>query len=280
MILDSLAMTKRGSSLGFWTHHASFSLQKNTTETTPYIKELIMILFLAILCTDSWAHKPSFGPNPSQENAFQVLDPNISIVVYQEITCEESQLWLEFSAEAGFELYVQGGIPEIARLEEYYPHIAVLYPGFPEPDRDYPFRIPDGMGVLLLEPDTSPSDFYEPFTQTSSWIWIEQTIALTQTGTGYIVGWNDDMDTGKLWLATGVVEDFSDVSVSDFIIWNEYVNDFHETGKFNPVYPKEEQNCMTNDTIEESKDGCAGGAAWLFLPLLLNRRRKTTGQWS
>ena len=109
-------------------------------------------ILLFLFNTTALAHKPSFGPNPSIADAFQVDDPNISIVVYQDITCEEDQLWLEFSAEEGFELYVQAGIPVIERLEAYLPHVAILFPGFPTADRDYPFEIPEGMGVYELEP--------------------------------------------------------------------------------------------------------------------------------
>ena len=233
-----------------------------------------MIKLFLLFSSNARAHKPSFGPHPSIADSFQVSDPNISIVVYQDITCEDDQLWLEFSAEEGFGLYVQAGIPVIERLESYLPHVAIVFPGFPTADREYPFEIPEGMGVYELKPTESPSDFYEPFTQTSSWIWVEETISLPQTGSGYIVGWNENTETGKLWLATGTVEDFSDVAVSDFIMWTEYVNNFHETGRYEQILPKEEQTCTENIESSEEKQGCGGTMAWLLLPILFNRRRK------
>ena len=217
----------------------------------------------------AFAHKPSFGPFPTSENAFDVADPNISIVVYQEITCEENQIWLAFEAQEDFPLYIQGGIPEIDRLEDYKPHIALLAPGLPIPQTELPFDLPEGMGAQIFSPEEESSEFYEPFTQTSSWIWIEETVALPQNGEGYLVAWNEGSQTGKMWIATGTVEDFSDVAVSDFIMWNEYVNNFHETGKFEPVIPKEEQSCLEEENVETTNSCAHGKSTILLLPLLI-----------
>ena len=182
---------------------------------------------IILLSTLLWAHKPSFGPYSSIDSPFEVIDPNISIVVYQEITCEDHQIWFSFESLADFPLYVQVGVPVIDRLSDYQPHAAVIASGLPEPTVDLPFTIPDGLGVQVFSPDSTSSDFYEHFTQTSSWVWIEETLILPENGLAYIVAWNENNTTGKLWLATGTVEDFSDVAVADFILWNEYVNNFH-----------------------------------------------------
>ena len=228
------------------------------------------------LSTPALAHKPSFGPYASLQDPFVVEDPNISIVVYQEITCEEDQIWLNLSAEEGFPIYIQGGVPEIDRLADYKPHIALLAPGLPAPEQTLPFDIPAGMGVQVFSPEEEPSDFYEPFTQTSSWIWIEETVPMPQTGEGYLVAWNDLGGTGKLWVATGTVEDFSDVAVDDFILWNEYVNNFHETGRFSPIIPKEEESCLSESTEEQATSSCAQGkSALLLFPFMIFFRKRS-----
>ena len=60
------------------------------------------------------AHKPSFsGEYDAPDRAFAVSDPDISIVVYQEITCELDQLWLGWEGAAGDEAYIQLGVPVI-----------------------------------------------------------------------------------------------------------------------------------------------------------------------
>ena len=228
-----------------------------------------------LLSATLWAHKPSFGPYSSAETPFEVTDPNISIVVYQEITCEDQEIWFSFEAQEGFPLYVQVGVPVVDRLNTYMPHAAIIAPGLPEPTTTLPFSVPEGLGVMPLSPDETPSDFYEPFTQTSSWVWIEETVTLPESGSAYIVAWNEDSMTGKLWLATGTVEDFSDVEVSEFILWNEYVNNFHETGRFEPVLPKEESSCALE--TEQAEAGCAQSKAffvlWPILFLFHNRKK-------
>ena len=197
------------------------------------------------------AHKPSFGDTyTNQELAFEIQDPDISIVLYDEVTCEDPLLWMSFEAAEGFALYVQGGVPEIERLSDYKPIVAIVAPGFPEVEEALPFEVPEGLGVVVLEPEEEPSDFYEPFTQTSSWIWIEETLILPEGGTGYVVAWNEADTTGKLWIAVGTVEDFSDVETTEFISWNELVNNYHETGKFEIPPPTQEISC--SDTFEEN----------------------------
>ena len=218
-----------------------------------------MILFSVLAL--GFAHKPSFGDTyTDQELAFEIQDPNISIVLYDEVTCEDPLLWMSFEATAGFDLYVQGGVPEIERLSDYKPTIAIIAPGFPEAEDALPFDIPEGLGVVVLEPEEEPSDFYEPFTQTSSWIWIEDTLTLPEDGTGYVVAWNNTDTTGKLWIAVGTVEDFSDVETTEFISWNELVNNYHETGKFEIPPPTQEISCLEvtddNHIEKEASSGC------------------------
>ena len=196
------------------------------------------MFFFGIL--SALAHKPSFGGSYiSAETAYIVSDPDISIVVYQELTCEQPELWLQFDAPDNFELYVQLGVPVMDWLDGYQPMVAVIAEGLPEAE-DLPFSIPEGMGAVVYQPAANPDNFYEPFTQTESWVWVEE--RLTVSGEGYIVGWHPEDMTGKIWLATGETEDFSDVSISDFAYWTEAVNNFHETGRFE--YPESKETLL------------------------------------
>ena len=49
------------------------------------------------------------------------------------------------------------------------------------------------------------------------WTKVTALATLPEDGTAYLVGWNEEQSTGKMWIATGTVEDFSDASVTDFI---------------------------------------------------------------
>ena len=237
-----------------------------------------------LMSLSALAHKPSFGDTfISQDSAYIVEDPNISIVVYQEVTCDTQELWLEFEAEAGFELYVQLGVPVVDWLEDYKPTVAVVAPGLPN-DTAVPFDLPEGMGAIVYEAEASPQAFYEPFTQTSSWIWVEERIVLPESGKGYLVGWHENQYTGKMWIATGEVEDFSDVDPIDFIYWDEAVNNFHETGEYEFAEPRQSMSCdpLNAENEEEPQKGCTAvqtnGLGWFssFFLLAVALRRKQT----
>ena len=138
---------------------------------------------LLLLLPTAFAHKPTFAEDcSSAEAACVVGDPEVSIVVYQPLTCEQDQLWLTYYAEAGFPLYLQLGVPEIDRLEDHRPSVALLHPGLPpveELDEALPFEVPSDMGVRVFHAGEQ-GEFFEPFTQTASWVWVEETVSLPE----------------------------------------------------------------------------------------------------
>ncbi|MBC04280.1 MAG: hypothetical protein CMJ34_13420 [Phycisphaerae bacterium] len=212
------------------------------------------------------AHKPFFsGDYGTPEDAWEVPDPDISIVLYQEITCELPQLWMTLDGEADFPLYIQLGVPVIDRLSDYRPSVALVGPGLPAADSELPFELPDGTGVLVFDSDDvdQPGGFYEPFTQTESWIMVEETVVLPESGQAWLVAWDPGGQTGKLWVATGTVEDFSDVETADFIEWSVLVKDFHEVDPVVQANAPPERVCDSAETPidepEASGDKAAAG---------------------
>jgi hypothetical protein len=207
------------------------------------------------------AHRPTFGEGfESEDTAFEVEDPDISIVLYKEVTCDDPELWMTYEAEAGFPLYIQLGVPNIYRLADYRPSLVLLHPGLPEADTDLPFEVPEGFGALVFDATDrdEPDDFYEPFTATESWVWIEETVTLPESGTGYLVAYDPLGWTGKLWVAVGTVEDFSDVIPAQFGEWMREVNSFHETGAFEDPPAATDESCAT-DLTENELDGTLPG---------------------
>jgi len=232
---------------------------------------------VALLAGPAFAHRPTFGdPHPSPQTAFVVTDPAISIVVYQTISCDGEQLWLRLDGKAGQEVYLQLGVPQIERLAGARPAIALFAPGFPAVD--LPFAAPMNLGgqVWYGADLEEPATFYEPFTQTSSWVWAEQRVTLPEDGVAYIAAWNPDRITGKLWVAVGEVEDFAGVGVEEFVSWDKDVNNFHETGEYEEPPTAPERSCVVEEAPEPS-GGCdtSGGArAWGALALLAAARRR------
>jgi hypothetical protein len=186
----------------------------------------------SLFANEATAHKPAYANNYiSMDTAFEVEDPEISIALYAEMTCAAETLWLHMRTDDVSEVWVELGLPKLDRLEDYRPSLAVLAEGLPEDDNEgLPFDVPEGMGSLVI--DTSgveaPTDFYEPFTQTESWILYQEWLSLPENTDVYLVAYNPDGYTGKLWVAVGLTEDFSDVEASDFAEWLDKTQAFHE----------------------------------------------------
>lgn len=243
---------------------------------------------LLLITVAASAHQPDFSDDESDwsswETADELGDPDVSIVRYREVTCEAPELWLTFDAEPEYEVFLQLGVPEIERLAAYRPAIAILAPGLPA--ADLPFPTPEGVGARVFEAASagSPATFYEPFTQTSSWVWVEETVTLPEGGPAWVVAWHPERVTGKLWVAVGTVEDFSDVDVAEAASWGELVNDFHETGVYSTPPEVEEQVCVDPPGDEAAAEGAEAGcdhtggssarwAALLALGAVAARRR-------
>ncbi len=247
------------------------------------------LLCLLLALAPAWAHKPSYADDHSTPDlAHTVEDPDISIVLYAELTCERETVWLTTETGPREEIWVELGVPVLDRLLDYRPSLALVAPGVG--DDAVPFDIPEGYGAQVIDTSavTEPMDFWEPFTQTASWILWQGWLAVPSDSQVYLVAWNPERVTGKVWVAVGKIEDFSDVELSDFVIWVEETSDFHEVGW---AVPPEELDCALLEAEAEAEDeaggkrrqgdegGCAtapGGAlGWtLLLPLVLLRRRR------
>ena len=233
------------------------------------------------------AHKPSFSADDyaTPDAAFFVAEPEVSLVVYDEVSCAAPELWMVFPADPSVPLFVQLGVPVIERLRDHRPSVAVLAPGLPalEPGA-VPFDVPDGLGGVVYETGDLAEEkyvFYEPFSQTESWIYVEDTVSLPESGLGYVVAWDPDQQTGKLWVATGTVEDFSDVDVEDFSSWLPQVQAYHETAEDMPEPPEEEARCAAPAAAEAPKGcstaaGAPTGLVWLLVAALARRRQHRT----
>jgi len=176
------------------------------------------------------AHRPVFpdGDASAWQNAIQIDRPAVSQVVYYELQGQELRLWLTFVADAGFEVFLQLGLPKIDRLADYRPSFALLGSGF-EPI-DLPFDTPEGLGgrVFTTEDVSDPRVFHEPFTDTTSWIVKEVTVTLPQSGRYYVVAWPNGDAADKLWLSIGREETFGLGDLFLFDDWTGQARQFHE----------------------------------------------------
>ena len=193
---------------------------------------VLLVLFVGSSCLPQQAnaHRPIFTEDKATgpDTAIPIKDPQISQVVYREITKDSSQVWLVFEVPKDFKLFVQIGVPAIDRLKDFRPAMAIVGPGLP--DNDPPFTLPKDAGakVLLTKEVAKPRFFHEHFTNTDSWILRGETVVLPKAGRYYLVGYSPDKQTGKLWLSVGKKESFSLEDLKDFPTWTKKIQAFHE----------------------------------------------------
>lgn len=189
------------------------------------------------ICLGMWlgigsaaAHLPIFSDGSAfgPETAIVIDDVAISRVVYHEVTECTRELWIKFSVQADQQVTFQLGIPQIDRLKDFRPALAIVGPG--SPAIDLPFEIPAGFGgVVLSAPEGAElAEFHEEFTGTDSWIVGDLTIVFPQAGEYYAVAYVPDRQLGKLWVAFGEEEVFGLDQIASFGEVVNQVREFHE----------------------------------------------------
>ncbi|MHC4400666.1 MAG: hypothetical protein ACYTG0_13400 [Planctomycetota bacterium] len=176
-----------------------------------------------------YAHRPVFTKDAGRgpETAIPLTEPQVSQVVYREISGKTPQIWLGFSVPKDFELYVQIGVPVMDRLKEFRPSMVLVGPGLPKSDA--PFAIPEGTGVKMFPTAQvkKPRFFHEHFTGTDSWILRSDTVLLSKPGRYYLVAYSPDRQNGKLWLSIGKKETFRREDWKQFPSWRKLIRTFH-----------------------------------------------------
>ena len=191
----------------------------------------LLVVVCAVVAT--YAHKPVAigGTYASFDQALWMEEIDVSQVAYSELSDTHRALWLAFDAEERTRLDLSLGVPVIERLVDYRPSLAVLGPGLPP--IDLPFEVPSGAGGVLFETSAigEANPFHEPFTGTDSWILLETSVDLPQSGTYYVVAWPPGELADKLWVAIGVREQFGLSDLASFPTIVRDVRAFHEVAR-------------------------------------------------
>lgn len=177
------------------------------------------------------AHLPIFddGTAVDAEHALFISDIGLSQVVYHDVSEPVQPLWLAFDAVAGQALYFNPGVPALDRLRDYRPTFVLVGPGLPE--APLPFAVPpdNGAEVYSTTDIADPEFFHEPFSGTDSWILLEKTVILPQSGRYHLVGYLPSGQPGKFWIAVGKREEFGPEAIATLSQDIAQVRTFHES---------------------------------------------------
>ncbi len=201
------------------------------------LRRLMVLFVLQQLClwpsSPAYAHRPIFsqetGTDP--QTAIPFGEPDVSQVVYRELTPTQQQVWLTVTVPKEFKLFVQIGVPVIDRFRNFRPSVAVVGPGLPAVE--LPFTIPEGMGAVVFSTKEveNPRVFHEHFTGTDSWILRSETVRLSEPARYYLVVFCPDGKHGKFWIAIGTREAFTLRDLLEFPSWRKKIREFHEVSK-------------------------------------------------
>jgi len=233
---------------------------------------LILSLSVLVFASKAQAHKPYFssGEYGTADQAWVIQDTNISTVLYHKVTCDQPVLWLRYEVDEPAEVFIQLGVPLIDRLADYDPVIGVVHDQVTD-GVSTPFAVPEGMGVQLHERIEERALFFEPFTQTQSWVLVERKVRVP-AGSGYIAAWDPKGETGKLWVAVGEVEDFTEDDWGEAPSWLGNARFFHEEGSGPAVAPEERVCSAAPESCATSTPAMGLWLAALGLAALRRRR--------
>ncbi len=174
-------------------------------------KFLILMLALFTIASVSFAHAPIVSTMSGSDisNAIPINNIEISQVLYKVLDHNGSFVWMTFEGKKGQSLYFQPGVPKIDKFKDLKPEVVIIGPGLPKV-HNLPFEIPSGTGALVFTSNGTPTVFYEPVTDTYSWIYFNKTITLPETGRYYLVSFfPPDGQAGNLFIAVGTIEQFT-----------------------------------------------------------------------
>lgn len=177
----------------------------------------------------AWAHVPlPPGIYIDAESALYIPNPDVSQVLYDELSPQKPELWLSFDGKQP--LWIEFGVPVSSGLEDFEPILALVGPGLRAADADTPFTIPANKGVRILspDPDIDRGEFFERFTGTPSWDLGTWDVVLPEEGRYYLAATGPEGRHGKLWVAVGTREVFTLTDILNLPQIMRDVRAFHE----------------------------------------------------
>lgn len=177
------------------------------------IKLLSLILGLVLVgmvVSPALAHQPYFEEKDIEaENPWEIDDPTVSTALYATLESRGDVDYFSFEGLAREVILLELTIPQIEGQENFAPTMALMGPGLPDDALPDKVAVPEGAGVLVIEPPSGPAPtFYEPFSRTSYWERQEQRVTLPAGGRYVVAVWHPDGEVGRYTFVIGEKEKF------------------------------------------------------------------------
>ena len=198
------------------------------------MKALFLLLALMFL-PFAPAHFPYIADTEtSARNPIEIEDIHLSQVWYFNQETSDSDVWLFFNTESSDELFVQLGVPFLDQLKNYKPTLSIYHVHTSNEDhltwsfhehKNYTTNFPKPSEACTAGiSNESPCIFHETFTDTYSWILVEDTLSI-EPGRYLIRGTSEDK--GTMWIAVGEREDSSVLSFPSLVLSTSSINAMH-----------------------------------------------------
>ncbi len=180
----------------------------------PFAGSLVLFsIFFVLFSFYAHAHKPVDTTGPAtRENPIEIKEHRVSWAAYNELKIPgEVHFYRLDGVKKGEKIYLSLLVPQLERLESFFPLIALLGPGletdFNGLEEEF---IPEilrpevGEGLIVRQfKDGQESSFFEPFTQTRYWERQEMNLLAPATGTYYAAVFDFQGNTDKYVFAIG-----------------------------------------------------------------------------
>jgi hypothetical protein len=177
---------------------------------------IVLVISILILFTNiTLAHRPLDTDGPAtREEPIIVSNHKISWAAYNQLTTTNDADYYRFQAQQGDEIYASLLVPEIDRLKNFNPDLALIgprlnsdYSGLSKTEIADKLNFRPDEGIIIEQYSKSNSEsFFEPFTQTSYWQKQKLTITAPVTGTYYLTVFSNKEQVGKYVLSIGQQE--------------------------------------------------------------------------
>lgn len=165
---------------------------------------IVLPLLLCVQCAS--AHTPLRPPdNSTLETAFEVHNPAKSWAIYAVLPNDGGVQYYRFEMGQDARLRLMLFVPTVK--EDFLPNLAILGPGIASQDAvPENVKVPDGVGVMVVEPQRPTEPSYEPFTPSSYFYLADVDLRIAASGTYYLAVF--ESSRGHYGVAIGYLEEF------------------------------------------------------------------------